>query len=98
VDWHDHEAITIPLVELRGEPSSLSTEDEDHVIRSAERGIPEESLRLGREEERLAERGQLPLEVGPAGPDPEIDVLPIIQAGPFHLALVEGEAEGLDEM
>ena len=56
-----------------------------------ERRIPELARRLGREEERLAERRQLTLERVPTGPHAQIDVLPVIEAGAFHLLLIERE-------
>ena len=98
LDRHDHEALTIPLVKLAGETSCFAPKDEHHILRSAEGGVPEELFRLGGEEERLAERRELALEVIPVGPDPEIDVLPVIEPGALYLALVKGEAERLDEM
>ena len=67
-------------------------------MRRAERRVPEESRRLRREEIWLAERRQLALERLPARPDAQVDVLPVVEAGAFHLALVEREAERLDEM
>src|SRR5688572_22797798 len=54
--------------------------------------------RLRRKEIWLAERGEFTLERLPAVPDSQVDMLPVIEAGAFHLSLVEREAERLDEM
>ena len=78
--------------------AGLAAEDQHDILSSAERRIPELARRLGREEVRLAERRQLALERVPVGPDPQVDVLPVIEAGAFDLLLVERKAERLDEM
>jgi hypothetical protein len=45
------------------------------------------------EEERLAERGQRALEIGPAVPDARADARPVVEAGAAHLRVVQREAE-----
>src|SRR5262249_38274993 len=68
------------------------------VLRRGERRVPDETSRSGREEVRLAQRGQLALEGLPVRPHPQVDVLPVIEPGAAHLALVERKAERLDKM
>ena len=60
--------------------------------RGAQRGVPEQSSGLRREEVGLAERRKLGFEFVPAGPRPDVDVLPIVETGALDLALIEREA------
>src|SRR5579884_945279 len=85
-------------MELLGQATGLAAEDEHDILRLAERRVPKKPRRFRREEERFAEPRQLLLERLPARPHSQIDVLPVVESCALHLALVEREAERLDEM
>src|SRR5215467_8568378 len=97
-DWHGDKAVSISLVQLARKPGGFASEDKHDIGRFSEWHIPKKSLRLGREEIRIAERRQRSLERIPAWPHARIDIFPIVQAGSLHLTLIERKAKGLDEM
>ena len=88
----------ISLVKFSRQHAGLTPEDKHHILRCTKRRVPEESCRLCREEIWIAECWQLLLERLPVRPDAQVDVFPVVEAGPLHLALVERKAERLDEM
>ena len=53
---------------------------------------------FAKKEKCFSERGKLLLEHLPARPHFQVDVLPVIESRTLHLALIEREAERLDEM
>src|SRR6185295_17042645 len=84
------------LPDLRREPHALLAEDQHRP-----RGIgdaPVVAIRLGAEEERLAQVRELRLERAPGRPDARRDARPVVQPGAAHLALGEEEAQRPDEV
>src|ERR1051326_7241536 len=68
------------------------------MARLTERHIPEHSLCLRREKVRGSKRRKFLLEGFPAWPNARIDVLPVVQAGPFHLTFTQGKSDGFNQM
>src|SRR5687767_3674943 len=97
-DWHRDKPIAISLVKLGRQPPGLTAEDQRDISADAERRVPYQSRRLGREEIRVAERRQLALERLPVRPDAHVDMLPIVEAGALDLTFVERKAERCDEV
>ena len=78
--------------------AGFAAKHEDDIVCDTEGRIPERPPGFGGEEERLAERGHRGFELRPSRPYPNIDVLPVIQPGASHLALVERKPERLDQV
>ena len=97
-DWKGYHAIRVSLVYRRCQSTSLTTEHEHDIGRNAQLSIPQHARAFGRQKEGLAEVWQLTLELLPAFPQANIDVLPVVETGPTQLTIVEREAEWLHEM
>ena len=97
-DRQRDQALAIALVEVGREATGFAPEDQHDIGRAAEGRVPHHARPLCREEVRLAERRQFPLEGRPVIPHPQVDVFPVVQARTPYLAVVEREAERLDEM
>lgn len=96
VNRHRQHPLAVALVNRIRQTAGLPPEHQHDVFREFRFCVHPDCFRA--EEKRLAETRQLALEVLPRRPEPEIDVLPVIEAGAAHLALVERKAEGLDEV
>src|SRR5688500_4606721 len=95
---HADETVTVPLVDVGWQSASLTTEDEDDVIRPAQGRVPQRASRLGGEEIRVTQTGKLGFEIGPARPDAQIHMLPVVQPCTSNLTLPEREAERFDQV
>ena len=84
------------LAQLRREADALAAEDQDGALRVAH--VPEVARCAGAEEERLAQLGQRGFEGPPVGPHAGLDARPVVEPGAAHLALVEREAQRLDQV
>ena len=91
-----HEPVAVAFAEALRNADALAPEDEHGPFRVAH--LPQVAPRVGAREERLPELRQRGLERVPRRPDPRLDPLPVVEAGSAHLALVEREAERLDEV
>src|SRR6476661_237416 len=98
MDWHRHEAVAIPFMELCGQSARFASENEHCVFGRSEGSIPEHTRGFRREKKRRTQRGQMSFELVPTRPHPWMDVLPVVEARAFHFSLVERETERLDEM
>ncbi len=90
------EPISPGLPDLGSQPDALAAEDQHSPLRILD--APVVARRLGAEEERLAQPGELVFDCRPGGPDPWIDARPVVEPGASHLPLVEREAERLDQV
>ena len=81
-DWHRDKAVSVTLVQLRWQSGGFTPEDEDN-IGPTEWYVPEESLRLRREEVRIAETRKLFLEHIPAWPPARVDMFPVVEPARF---------------
>src|SRR5687767_13511402 len=96
MDGHLQHPLAVPLVNRFRQASRLPAEHEHYVRRKL--CIPIRPPAFRAEEERCAEGGELSFESVPAGPDAQVDVLPVVEAGTADLPLIERKAERLDEM
>ena len=71
---------------------------EDHHGPRGVAHVPVAARGVRADEEGLPQLGERRLEGGEAGPQARRHPRPVVEPGPAHLALVQGEAEGLDEV
>src|SRR6187397_1209688 len=76
---HGDEPIGKAFVQFRRQSLCLAPEDQHHVARRPERRVPEGRPARGGKEERLSEKRQLAFERVPVRPQPQVDVLPVIE-------------------
>src|SRR5207237_10548549 len=86
------------LVQLRWQSCRVTPDNQDDLGRFTEWHVPQESLRLRREEVWTAESRKLVLERIPVWPHARFDMFPVVEAGSLHLTFIKRKAERFDEV